>query len=91
LCFGFQNKLTFLYGRSTFTDKLLSCTYCLGFHCGWMVWLGDWLVNQEMPGHAGSVIMWAFAASAFCYIADALVRFFESHTLEQRDHDEEES
>jgi hypothetical protein len=47
LCFFLQNKATFLHGKSAFTDKLLACTFCLGFHCGWISWLVASLVERK--------------------------------------------
>ncbi len=92
LCFGFQNKLPVLYSNhfrtegspKTILDKLLHCTYCTGFHCGWMVWLLAWGVEGKLPAEQEaipfSVFTWAFASSAFCYVADALVKWVEVNT-----------
>ena len=95
LCFGIQNKLPFLYSsdyRETGvatrpTDRLLHCTYCTGFHCGWVAWLIAWWVEGKLPdaivsGWAvpASILIWTFTSAAFCYIADALVRWLEANT-----------
>lgn len=55
LAFGFQNKLPFLYSKEyrttqrpkTFFDRLLHCTYCIGFHCGWLTWLVGWSLKGD--------------------------------------------
>ena len=47
ICFGLQNKLPFLYSRlyredgekAHFFDQMLTCSYCTGFHAGWIAWL----------------------------------------------------
>jgi hypothetical protein len=44
ICFGLQNdKALFLtkYIRKegNFFDKMFDCSYCTGFHSGWIVWL----------------------------------------------------
>lgn len=84
LAFGIQNKLTFLYGRANLLDRLLSCTYCLGFHCGWMAWLLDWAMTGSTPAEGWyiipSLVAWALSSSVFCYILDALVRWLEGNT-----------
>ena len=46
LCFGLQHKVPFLHGKSQFIDKMLACTFCTGFHAGYMVcllWMGSQL------------------------------------------------
>ena len=92
LCFGLQNKLPFLYsggyretGEPTrFLDKLLHCTYCTGFHTGWLTWLLAWGVEGKTPSEGwnipASMVVWAFASAAFCYVMDALVRWLEANT-----------
>lgn len=85
LMFGFQNKVPFLYGKSAWVDKLLQCSYCLGFHCGWIAWIFMFgiLGFPEIPlvPAISSILIYAFSSSAFCYITDALVQLVESHTL----------
>ena len=84
LCFGIQNKATFLYQKADLLDRLLACTYCLGFHCGWVVWLLGWAVTGSTPAEGlhiiPSLVLWCMASAAFCYAADALVRWLESNT-----------
>lgn len=93
LCFGLQNKLPFLYSDEyrasgepkNITDRLLHCTYCTGFHTGWMAWLVAWWVEGKPPvsettSIPGSVLLWAFASAGFCYVVDAGVRWLEAHT-----------
>ncbi len=82
LCFGFQNKLPFLYGRSSFTDKLLHCSYCLGFHCGWLAWLLTALMAWSWPeatvqANLASLVVWAFVGSASCYLLDTVMKRVE--------------
>lgn len=103
LCFGFMNKATPLYGKSDFFDRMLQCSYCTGFHCGWMVWVLAFIVEGKPPmgdfesalGIAGVIIsipVWAFASSAFCYTLDTVTKLMESRTLvPDYDDDEEDS
>lgn len=87
VCFGLQNKVAWLYGKSAFTDKLLQCSYCLGFHCGWIAWIMTYIYNGVQPMWVGSVIssvlVWAFTSSAFCYVIDTCVRWVEMNTVEE--------
>ena len=46
ICFGFQHKATIIHKKSEFLDKMLKCTYCTGFHCGWFVYLIFYLIKN---------------------------------------------
>lgn len=75
LCFGLQNKAAFLRNRFDWLDALLACSYCTGFHAGWMVWILSWASTGKMPvietlSVPASVLCWAFASSAVCYLTD---------------------
>jgi len=83
LCFGLQNKVPFLYDKVGILDRMLQCTYCTGFHTGWMVYLlhvavsgfGDLLWWQ----HVLLAAAWGFASSGFCYGVDAVVEYLEAY------------
>lgn len=83
LCFALQYKAPFLRGRTTFTDALLSCSFCTGFHCGWIAWLAR-LAIMGIPASASvlalavSAASWAFASAAFCYVTDLATTWIES-------------
>lgn len=94
VCFGIQNKLPFLYSKDylesgeakRLRDRLLQCTYCTGFHCGWLTWLLVWGVEGK-PAAEGlsipfSIMAFAFASAAFSYVADAVVKWVEANTGE---------
>ena len=80
LCFGLMNKVDFLHGKSAFTDALLKCSYCTGFHSGWLAWL----LTAPMRGFDPSwqaplqAAAWAFSAAVFCYGADTVLQLAES-------------
>ena len=89
LCFGLVNKLPFLYSseymetgeKKTFLDKLLSCSYCTGFHCGWLTWLGLWAASGAPSlswQHLVHALLAAFASAAWCYAADTAIARLES-------------
>jgi hypothetical protein len=85
LAFGFQNDkakpLTDLLRKIGFFDRMLSCTYCTGFHCGWMVWLGTWAMTGTLPADGWhilpSILMWSFCSAGSCYVIDAVVQYLE--------------
>lgn len=87
VCFGAQNKVSFLHGKSAFTDSMLACTYCTGFHAGWLSALLFWLSGAKdlMPAfvagmHPAMFLLGsAFVSAMFCYILDTVVRWVESH------------
>ena len=88
ICFGLQNKATFLYAQHPLLDALLKCVYCTGFHCGWMSWLVAWGVDGRTPGSGligipASLVAWTISSSAFCYIVDSAVRWFEGNTPQE--------
>lgn len=86
LMFGFQNKVTFLRGKLSILDALLNCTYCLGFHTGWMAWIAYLLVEHpslpRVPPETiwflgRGAVVWAFTSAASCYILDVTTRWLE--------------
>ena len=78
LCFAIQHKLTFLHKRIDFFDRMFACTYCTGFHCGWIMYLlmlvGENFDLFELP----YIIMFCFASSVFCYTLDEFIKYLES-------------
>ena len=87
IAFGLQNKVDFLRGKSAFTDRLLSCIYCTGFHAGWLSWLLLHASPQGFQdaaaswGSAGiSVASYALVGAGSSYVIDAVVRWFEGNT-----------
>lgn len=83
LCFGIQHKSpSIIRGKVKFIDDLLKCSYCTGFHVGWITYLimhfpavldGSYRAI-DFPAELAT---WAFAAAAWCYVADALVQLIE--------------
>lgn len=81
ICFGFVNKVTFLR-RSAFLSAMLECTYCIGFHSGWLTYL---LMSPSAGFEWSEVVASAFASAAFCYIIDTAVICLEEKTAGLRD------
>lgn len=78
LTFGAMNKMPdFVYERlPDFFNRMLACAYCTGFHAGGITYFA--LQHQDITLH--HVPLWAFASSAFSYVAETVVRLAESHT-----------
>ena len=47
--FGLMNKITFAYNRVNFLDRMLECSYCTGFHAGWIVYLLKCYMTSSNP------------------------------------------
>ena len=70
LMFGVANKVPALHGRSALLDRLLSCSYCLGFHAGWVIGL--------LSGYIWfGLLICGFKGAAFCYTLDTFVQYLE--------------
>ena len=95
ITFGLQHKVSFLWGKSNFFDRMLSCAYCTGFHAGWITWLlyigGEVLAENAVLSDLSLIdpILLAFASAGFAYLADAASRWLESNS-EPLDEDTEE-
>ena len=96
ITFGIQNKILFLRNRSEFLDALLHCTYCTGFHAGWLTWL-VWKLDSVLNGSVWGfellgMLLFAMASSAFSYFIDTAVRLMETYAdpvlLEEDEEDE---
>ena len=79
--FGIQNKLLFLRNRHTFLDHMLVCTYCTGFHAGWVTYIlwvqPDSILN--MGQYILPLLGFSLASSAFSYGLDTLIRLMETY------------
>lgn len=99
MCFGLMNdKVWFLTdrlrairvrvvkaddGETTLFDRMLTCTYCTGFHTGWIAWLlaagaAGSFPSVDVVGNALGALVTAFASAAFCYTVDTAVQWLES-------------
>ena len=78
LTFGLMNKTSWIQNRLKFTKKLLSCSYCTGFHAGWLVYLSTLNKMNIHNINTKDFFVYSFAAAAFCYIIDtALIKLEE--------------
>ena len=84
ITFGLQQKADFLRGKHELLDKMLDCTYCTGFHAGYIAYglkKGlDLVQTGQTDATIGEGVTFAFASSAFSYIVDSAGRYFESNS-----------
>ena len=72
--FGIQNKIPFLHRKSDILDSMLNCTYCTGFHAGWLVYL----LSAGLKGMIiKDLILFSFASAIFSYALDELIKYLE--------------
>ena len=79
--FGLQHKASSWWSKEKVFQKdvvksLLKCTYCVGFHSGWLVYL-SLASAQKFPFFIGDLFVYAFAGAAFSYSMDAYVEYLE--------------
>ena len=83
MTFGLQHKIPYLHGKNEKLDKLLQCTYCTGFHAGYLAYglkKGlDYAQTGQTDATLGEALTFAFASSSFSYIADTGARMMESN------------
>jgi hypothetical protein len=97
LTFGLMNDkvpVLRLLRKVGFFDRMFKCSYCTGFHSGWIVRLAldavvgpssGWWASEGYLSLAcglaseGIVLLtWGFAGSTFCYVADQAIQWLES-------------
>ena len=84
MTFGLQQKAEFLRGKHQLLDKMLDCTYCTGFHAGYLTYGMKKGLELAQTGKLNVSIAegvtFAFASSAFSYLADSAGRYLESNS-----------
>jgi len=60
-----------------FFYNLFSCMFCLGFHCGYVVYL---FANEIYDWNVVSMLVWAFAGGSFSFVTNVLVDYLTSRT-----------
>lgn len=87
LCFGLMNKVDFPR-KISFFDRMLSCSYCTGFHAGWLSWIGTSMVRGFEPASPTAYVaplLWAFMSAGFCYLVDSASQLVESWARRAQD------
>lgn len=81
ICFGLMNKVDFPR-KVKFFDRMLSCSYCTGFHSGWVSFVllqaAHSFPVKMFPDFALMFFAWAFCSAAFCYAADMALQWVEA-------------
>ena len=73
ITFGLQHKIPFLHKKFSIIDSMLKCTYCTGFHGGWIAYIIAY-APQFKPQDA---LLYAFASAIFSYALDESVKYLE--------------
>jgi hypothetical protein len=76
LTFGMMNKTSLIQNRYQILDDMLSCSYCTGFHAGWISLL---ILHPALIKDPQTILFWAFVSSAFSYIIDTFVSYLEEN------------
>lgn len=75
LAFFLTHKFNILDGKIAFLDRMMECSFCMGFHTGNLVFLA-W---GAAGGAANWLLLplWGLASAAFCYSLDVLLQRLE--------------
>jgi hypothetical protein len=60
-----------------FFYNLFSCMFCLGFHCGYMMYL---FANHVYNWNLTHMMTWAFAGASFSFLVNVVVDYLTSRT-----------
>ena len=77
---GLVQVRKFLY-RFGFFHKLLSCSFCTGFHAGWLTYLllnHNLFAMQPWIDSACYILIYSFVSATFCYLLDTIIVKLES-------------
>lgn len=67
-------------GIRKFLDELLTCSFCTGFHCGYLTYLLFWLGAGAQPlgwENAVQAVTAGLASAAWCYFLDTAIAKME--------------
>lgn len=73
ITFCLQHKLPFLHKKADIIDKMLKCTYCTGFHGGWIAYLMQSLPSPSLQ----EALLFSFASAIFSYALDEAIKYLE--------------
>lgn len=69
-----MNKTAWIQNRIKFIDNMLACSYCTGFHAGWISLL---ILHPALFKDFQTILFWSFVSSSFSYIVDTFVAYLE--------------
>jgi|13_taG_2_1085334.scaffolds.fasta_scaffold32283_2 hypothetical protein len=70
----------FVTEKGSFFERMLICSYCTGFHTGWLCYLIAMAhpgVSINLYGNIVEIILTSFASAIFCYSVDVIIQWFE--------------
>ena len=73
ITFGLQHKVAFLHKKADIIDSLLKCTYCTGFHAGWISYVIASLPSFDLQ----EALLYSFASAIFSYALDEAIKYLE--------------
>ena len=80
ITFFLQHKAYPFLSKQPFFKEMLECTFCTGFHGGWIAFL---LLAKNEPilkwQFIAELISWGFAGAAAAYIVDTLISKVEEY------------
>ena len=77
LTFGFMNKVPLIHNRISLLNKLLQCSYCSGFHMGWIYYCIRISYEPYNFFDLWHALCWGMMSAAWCYIVDTFVQKIE--------------
>lgn len=80
ITFALQHKIPVLHKKNKFIDSMLSCTFCTGFHGGWLAYL----LFKTPALQLQEALLFSFAGAIFSYALDEVVKFFEEFDYNAR-------
>jgi hypothetical protein len=71
---GLTNVRHWVISQNSFLRKMLECSFCTGFHAGWITYLGTAnFAGTSVLSVLNSMIYFGFVSAAFCYFLDTLI------------------
>lgn len=61
----------------TYIEKLLSCSQCLGFWCGFIIFLLNGILEQSYNLLIYYSILFGFISSFICYVCDLITEYLD--------------
>lgn len=71
-----MNKTSWAQNRYQLLDDMLACSYCTGFHAGWISLL---ILHPALFNDIQTILFWSFVSSSFSYIIDTFVAYLEEN------------
>ena len=80
ITFFLQHKAYPLLSKEPLLKEMLECTFCTGFHGGWIAFLllskQQHVLNAEF---VAQIISWGFAGASAAYIVDTIISKIEEY------------